>query len=353
MNEYDRVRRAVETSGAQTPRDRAAVYQEMIAEAHAAARTAPRQTRKAMNQRPRALGAAIRAYELDVLAGQVRDWGPEEDEAPVPERVAPDATIDTVVERAPLAPPLSRLRNLVALTGRQLTLLTRAGPAAAAWMIIEPLLQISIILGIYLVLGHTSIMDMPPLAFAAIGTAPWFMFRMAYIRVAVPVVEAGLVLVPRIHGIDVLASRALAYCLIYAAAAVVLLSLIGVAGMGAPVERPLDVVISWFAVLMLAFGFGLSLRGLIGYVPFMQRGAPWLARILFYTSGILFVTEQLPEFIARPLLYNPLLNAIQHMRSAYFATYESLEVSLIYALLWGAVLVTLGLILEAAKGSRT
>lgn len=352
MNEYDRVRRAVESAGARTARERAAIYKGLMAEVSAAVAAAPRHARKEASQRPRAMGVAIRAYETDVLAGTVRDWSPEKEPA-VDAPDAPDPAADTVIQRAPPAPALSRLRNLLALTGRHLTLLTRAGPAAAAWMVIEPLLQIGIIIGIYLLLGHTSIMDMPPLAFAAVGTAPWFMFRMAYIRVAVPAIETGLILIPRIHGIDILASRALAYCLIYSAAGLVLLGLIGLAGVGAGVERPLDVLATWGCVLGLAFGFGLTLRGLIGYVPFLQRATPWFARILFYTSGILFVTEQLPEFIARPLLFNPLLNAIQHLRSAYFVTYESYEASLTYALVWAGVLVTTGLVLEAAKGSRT
>ena len=63
-------------------------------------------------------------------------------------------------------------------------------------------------------------------------------------------------------------------------------------------------------------------------------------------------SEQLPEFIARPLLYNPLLHAIQHMRSAYFEAYESLDVSILYAFFWALGLVTAGLVLEAAKRSR-
>ena len=346
MSDYDKVRRAVEKSGAVTPRDRTGVYKALIAEAHAAARNAPRQSQRIANARPRNLGAAIRAYELDVLAGRVRDPEPEV------ERVAVDATADTISAPAPPAPPLSRVRTLLALTGRHLVTLARAGPAASAWMIIEPLLQIGIIVAIYLVLGHTHIMDMPPLAFAVMGTAPWFMFRMSYIRVAVAPIDAGLVLVPRIRGIDVLVSRVLAFAVIYSIAGIVMMSAVSLAGQGAAVERPLDVAASWGVVILLALGFGLTLRGLIGYVPFMQRGAPWLARILFYTSGVLFVTEQLPEFIARPLLYNPLLHAIQHMRSAYFEVYESLDVSILYALFWGLGLVTMGLILEAARRTR-
>lgn len=343
MNEYDTVRQAVEAAGARTGKERAVVYTALRNQRRASLRKLPTRVAAGAKNTARTLNDAIRSYELDFVAGKIRDWS---------EHLAPvqvDPTLDTVTVPAPPAPALSRIRTLATLTSRTLLLLGRAGPAASVWIVIEPLMQIGIILAIYLALGHSSIVDMDPLPFAVIGTSAWFMFRMTYIRCAVGPVDESLLLIPRIRAVDVLACRALAYGVIYTLAGIAILTVLGALGLGAPIERPLDVFFTWCVILVMAFSLGMILRTLCAYVPVLQRGVPWTARLLIYSSGVLFVTEQLPDFLAKPMLLNPLLNALQHLRSAYFTTYESHDISMAYATVCSMAMLTVGLVLYAAN----
>jgi capsular polysaccharide transport system permease protein len=343
MSEYDTVRRAVETAGVRTGKERAVIYQRLRTQRRASLRKLPTRVAAGAKNTVRTLNDAIRSYELDLVAGKVRDWSEALPAAQI------DPSIDTVTAPASSAPPLSRIRTLAPLTMRTLLLLRRAGPAASVWIVIEPLMQIGIILAIYLALGYTDIVDMDPLPFAVVGTSAWFMFRMTYIRCAVGPVDESLLLIPRIRAVDVLACRALSYGVIYTLAGIAVLTVLGLFGLGAPVERPMDVFFTWCVILVMAFSLGIILRTLCAYVPVLQRGVPWTARLLIYSSGVLFVTEQLPDFLAKPMLLNPLLNALQHLRSAYFTTYESHDVSLAYATVSSIAMLTLGLILYAAN----
>src|SRR5690606_8527589 len=140
MSEYDTVRRAVETAGVRTGKERAVIYQRLRTQRRASLRKLPTRVAAGAKNTVRTLNDAIRSYELDLVAGKVRDWSEALPAAQI------DPSIDTVTAPASSAPPLSRIRTLAPLTMRTLLLLRRAGPAASVWIVIEPLMQIGIIL---------------------------------------------------------------------------------------------------------------------------------------------------------------------------------------------------------------
>lgn len=346
MNEYDTVRAAIQSSGATTPADRKLVYRDLIETLHRKiAETQPR-FRSVLAERLRALRQATKEFERDYLDEALRPEGPKVDKTP------PDPSVSTLFRLAPRAHSLGRVRTIVALTLRFLRHLSRIGPAAAVWIFIEPIIQMAVIVGIYSLIGATSIMDMETLPFVVLGVGAWFMFRIIVVRTANMAVEPNLVLIPRIRMIDVLVSRALAYAILYTWSLCFFLILIELTGRGVEIDSILGVVASWFAVFLFAIGTGLIFRGLISYVPVLVRFTPWIVRLFFYTGGIVFVSEQLPDFLAKWMLLNPLFDATQSLRSAFFTTYQSTESSLIYSYVVSIALIAVGLMVQAGRLSK-
>lgn len=345
MDDYESIRIAVQDAGADTPSDRAAVYLQLQEALRQQIDNIPFKLRRGLTHRIRELREATQQYEKDALKGALRPAL-----APAVKEAA-DPTIPTVLTAAPLARPLGRIRSSVTLTFRYLVLLSRAGPAAAFWIVVEPLLQILLIVGLYALTGRSQILDMEAVPFALLGISAIIMFRMIMMRVAMPLPEPALLLIPRIRAVDMMLGRTFGTLIIYSTALAVALLILALFGVQEDFDDALHFVEAWGCIALLGFGLGVTLRGLVAYAPFLQRAVPWLARLLFWISGVMFVSEQLPDFVARYLLLNPLLNAIQGLRSAFFVSYESVEISLLYAFVWGIGLTTLGLSILATRVS--
>ena len=72
-----------------------------------------------------------------------------------------------------------------------------------------------------------------------------------------------------------------------------------------------------------------------------------LLTIIFYiSSGILFVPDALPEVARYPLSFNPVLQAVEWMRSAYYEGYGSLVLDKVYLLTCGICTIFGGIALE-------
>lgn len=346
MSEYDTVRTAVETARATTPAARRLVYRELTDTLQRQIAATQPKFRRRLSERIQHLRQAISEFEYDIRAGSVREPSTTHNKTP------PDPSISTVLVPAPRAPPLGRVRTIVALTLRFLRHLSRLGPAAAVWIVIEPLMQMGVIILLYSLVGASTIMDMEPIPFVVVGVAAWFMFRMATLRSALMPIEPGLVLIPRVRMIDIVISRAATYSILYTWALFFFLTLLGVLGVGAPVDDVFGVARAWVVVAALAVGVGLVLRGLVSMLPIATRFLPWFNRAMFYTSGVIFVSEQMPDQVAKYLLMSPIFNAIQIMRSEYFKSYETTEASLVYAAGWAVALIALGLTMQAGRLRR-
>ena len=70
--------------------------------------------------------------------------------------------------------------------------------------------------------------------------------------------------------------------------------------------------------------------------------------LLWITAGVVFVPDALPEIAREFLAYQPILQVVEWMRSAYFEGYGSLILDRTYAVSFGVVTIFLGLLLERA-----
>jgi capsular polysaccharide transport system permease protein len=107
-----------------------------------------------------------------------------------------------------------------------------------------------------------------------------------------------------------------------------------------------EAVLCYLTTILLAVGVG-TLAGVIVMFFEMFVTVYALLCIVFYiSSGTLFVANQFPDSISIPLSYNPIVQCVEWMRTAYFENYSDRLVSKEYVVMFGIVCLLIGLLLE-------
>lgn len=157
---------------------------------------------------------------------------------------------------------------------------------------------------------------------------------------------------PLVKPFDIMAGRAFLEIIAAFLTLGTMLAILALAG-----ENPIPVdmeqaVLAYMSALLLAVGVG-TLVGVIVtfFPPFVTIYA--LALIVIYlSSGTMLVVSALPDQIAIPLSYNPVMGVVEWMRTAYYPTYSDRLVSKTYIVGFGLGALFLGLVAERALRAR-
>jgi capsular polysaccharide transport system permease protein len=233
----------------------------------------------------------------------------------------------------PLGALAARAAGVEALAWRHARLTAAGGPLAYFWIVVEPAIPIFFITALYLLLGRFEVFDMPTPAFVSLGVGAWFVFRAVFVRLSAGHgADAQLLRLPRVTEFDLFASKTLFVVVLYAIMLAALLGGMVAAGWAPPPERPLAVLGLLGCMAVSGFGLGLTYCLLMRRFPPLLKVRMILLRVLYVTSGAMYVTEQLPDFVTDWLKLNPFLHVVQLTRAAWFPLYETTAVSLSVAL---------------------
>ncbi len=215
------------------------------------------------------------------------------------------------------------------------------------WALIEPLLFISIFIGIFQLIGKTSQGGIPVPLFFVTGFSPFFMFRDVLSQVtACTKGMSPLLMFPQVSRTDVLAATIIVETLIAILVFFILLAGCYALGYTFTIERPLDVLIGLLLLVGLGVGLGLVLGALTIRYDFVSTFSnALLSRPLFLASGLFFTADILPVKARTYALFNPVLHCIENIRSAVFHSFESRFVDLPYVIVTILVLIGFGLIM--------
>jgi capsular polysaccharide transport system permease protein len=210
-----------------------------------------------------------------------------------------------------------------------------------------PLVHILVLLGTYSLMGRAAPYGESLALFFAVGLVPFmtFNYMSRWIMLSL-IMNKPLLSFPIVKVTDILIARAflemLGSCMMTASLCAIFWFL-GIDFM------PRDVVQASFALgasLMLGFGMGM-INAIIAMAFYSWVTGYALLTIIFYiSSGILFVPDALPEVARYPLSFNPVLQAVEWMRSAYYEGYGSLVLDKVYLLTWGICTIFGGIALE-------
>ena len=121
------------------------------------------------------------------------------------------------------------------------------------------------------------------------------------------------------------------------------------------VFRPADWLLAIALTILIplcALGMGMIIAALAVFVPVLEKIVPMIFRILFFISGVFFSVDMFPQYIAEILMWNPILQAIELMRTSLHQGYTVAGLSFGYLVIFTVCSLGLGGFLERYVRSR-
>jgi len=188
--------------------------------------------------------------------------------------------------------------------------------------------------------------------FFATGLAPFMVITyLARWSMISMITNRPLLALPRIKILDLVLAGTILEVLASCCMIIVLVVVLAGFGIDTSPRDPIDAAYAFGAALLLGFGLGI-INSILALITYTWVTVYLLATIVLYiTSGILFVADALPESLRYWLSFNPTLQIVEWMRSAYYYNYGS-TLDRVYTLAWCLGTILLGLLMERLLRGR-
>jgi len=218
------------------------------------------------------------------------------------------------------------------------------------WIFIEPIFMVALFLAFKLIIASPTSGGMPDVYFIITGVVPFALFRQTMSMLDMSIIKArALLAFPQVTTLDVIISTIILEfsILLFVFGAMV----IGAAVFFEPIriENPLFVLYSTLLLGVTGAGFGLVFASVIPLLPSVKNfSALILGRPLFFTSGVFFTLDMLPEVARDILIYSPFIHMIEMVRSGFFIQFESAYMDVHFATLFALGSLLFGLLMHQA-----
>lgn len=210
-----------------------------------------------------------------------------------------------------------------------------------------PLTHMVVLLILYGLAGRETPFGSSLNIFFATGLVPTltFMYVSRFMSLSI-LINKSMMSFPAVQTTDILFGRALLEIFAWVITlSLIILFLLFVGDDPMPANLS-EAVLCYLTTILLAVGVG-TLAGVIVMFFEMFVTVYALLCIVFYiSSGTLFVANQFPDSISIPLSYNPIVQCVEWMRTAYFENYSDRLVNKEYVVMFGIVCLLIGLLLE-------
>lgn len=210
-----------------------------------------------------------------------------------------------------------------------------------------PLAHIIIIMMINVMAGRAAPYGDSPMIFFATGLIPalTFIYISRFMSLSL-ILNKSMLSFPIVKVTDILFGRAI----LEAMSAVITLALMWLIftaiGVSPYPDDPAQALLAFLTTILLGVGIGTIVGVITLFLPIFATGYALMGIIFYLSSGSLFVTSNFPDQIAIPLSYNPVLQCVEWMRTAYFEGYSDRLVNKEYLLAFGLGSLFLGLVAE-------
>ena len=213
---------------------------------------------------------------------------------------------------------------------------------------IWPLIHMGVLILIHAAAGHGAPLYGESTAlFYATGLVPTLAFMYVSRFMGWSVAQnRPMMAFPAVKSLDVMFGRAF---LEFIAACITLVSIMTILSVTGQNPWPVDIeraVSAYFAVIFLAIGCGILVGALGMLQPFLLTIWQVVLICLYISSGTMFVASNLPDQASYLLSFNPVLECVEWMRTAFYVSYSDKLVSEEYVLCFATVVLCLGLAIE-------
>ena len=222
------------------------------------------------------------------------------------------------------------------------------------WAILEPAIMVSIFVALFANIRNDNPGGMALVPFMLTGLVPFSFFKDTMTQMQGAIAgNRQLFAFPQVTTFDVIIARGILEIAILASVFTFLLILVDLGGWSIHVERPLDVLAACVLLSMMGLGLGFVFASLSPVIPSTKQiSSAFLGRPLFFGSGLFFTAESIPPIVRDYLLYNPILHAIELLRSGFFYEFESPYGQWDYAVSWAVGMFAFGLLIHQAMRRR-
>ncbi len=209
-----------------------------------------------------------------------------------------------------------------------------------------PLVHLLSILAINIVAGRSAPYGSPMLFFAT-GLVPTltFIYISRFMGLSL-VMNRQMLSFPIVQVTDVLFGRAALEVLAGCGTLVMLWIIFTAMDISPYPDNLTDAVLCYLATIILALGVGMIIGVITNFLPIFGTVYALMSIIIYASSGALFVASALPDQLAIPLSYGPVLQCVEWMRVAYFENYSDRLLSREYVVAFGVVSLMVGLFFE-------
>lgn len=210
-----------------------------------------------------------------------------------------------------------------------------------------PLAHMLIIMFINTASGRAAPYGESPLIFFGVGVIPTltFMYISRFMSLSVAL-NKNMLSFPIVKVTDVMFGRAFLEIIAGCITLLFMWIIYVMLGMSPYPADPTQAILAYLATILLALGVGTIAGVITAFIPMFATGFGLMGIVFYLTSGCLFVTSSFPDQIAIPMSYNPVLQCVEWMRSAYFENYSDRLLDKEYLIVFGAVSLLIGLLAE-------
>lgn len=191
------------------------------------------------------------------------------------------------------------------------------------WVIFEPLAHIGIMIGLITLLSHSRSPPMGPnfAIFYFTGIIPYHLFTHTISHLINSAPEnRPLLQLPPVKLFDVFLARGILELVTEMVVAAILLLVFAFLGLFALPHNPGGIALSVLLLWVTAYGLGMAIAVLNAFFTGTERIWGAVSSILYFSSGTFYVPRMMPEWIRNVLVWNPVLQGIELVRSSFFVT---------------------------------
>lgn len=218
------------------------------------------------------------------------------------------------------------------------------------WAIFEPMIHISVYVLLFTLIQRSSPINESMVVFFGTGILPWLLFTRTVSRTsAAASSNRALLVYPHIYPIDFMLGRIFIEAV---TSFIVIAILLGAAFLfeGFVPQNPLMGLCALLTLSLMGGGLGMINATIISLFSAYDTFFRPLQRLLYFTSGIFFVVSDFPSGVQDKLSWQPILNCVEWLRTAFLPSYDNSHFySIPYVTLLALALFITGMMLERLR----
>jgi len=256
--------------------------------------------------------------------------------------------------RMTLAETLSaQCRILVALMLRDVRSRYFGNALGAVIAIAWPLSHIFVVLAVNTFAGRAAPYGDSAALWFATGLVPFMAYNyITRFTVFGMVQNRQLLALPIVNVMDIVLARALMEVLNTGVVVLATAFIFTLMGVGFVPNDPVQAFYAMGASMLLGFGFGIVNAVIAGMFTGWALGVGFFCIVMWFASGVVINVDALPEAAQYWLSFNPALQGVVWMRSAYYEGYGAEILDKSYMLSFALASIFLGLVLERLMRGR-